>query len=51
MSSLTDDIFVTGDGTTAGTGGATPGTDLDATQAMQQVVIGLIKRPMVGKRL
>jgi hypothetical protein len=31
MSSLTDDIFVTGDGTTAGTGGATPGTDLDAT--------------------
>ena len=31
MSSLLDDIYVTGDGTIAGTGGATPGTDLDAT--------------------
>jgi hypothetical protein len=51
MSSLIDDIYVTGDGTVAGTGGATPGAGLDATQAMQQVVIGLIKRPMVGKRL
>ncbi len=31
MSSLIDNIYVTGDGTTAGTGGATPGTGFDAT--------------------
>ena len=31
MSGLIDDIYVTGDGTVAGTGGATPGAGLDAT--------------------
>ncbi len=31
MASLVDNIYVTGDGTTAGTGGAIPGTGFDAT--------------------
>ncbi len=31
MGSLIDDIFITGDGTTAGTGGATTGSGFDAT--------------------
>jgi hypothetical protein len=39
MSSLIDDIYVTGDGTVAGTGGATPGAGLDATQPMQQQLL------------
>jgi hypothetical protein len=31
MASLIDNIYITGDGTTAGTGGASPGTGFDAT--------------------